>query len=78
VSIKSDRAIRGSWIKEKRRFNVSANAWIDPLRDSFGDIKANRESAIDKVRKVLYKQVSDEKKRVELYKKLKSDNWTSE
>jgi hypothetical protein len=78
VSIKSDRAIRDQWLKEKRRFNVSANAWIDPLRDSFGDIKANRESAIDQVRKVLYKQVSDEKKRVELSKKLKSDNWTSD
>ncbi len=78
VSIKSDRAIRDQWLKEKRRFNVSANAWKETLRDSFGDIKANRESAKEKVRKVLYKQVSDEKKRVELYKKLKSDNWTSD
>jgi IS605 OrfB family transposase len=78
VSIKSDRKIRDSWLKEKRQFKVSANAWIDPLRDSFGDIKANRESAKEKVRKVLKNQVSDEKKRVELYKKLKSDNWTSD
>jgi len=76
VSFKSDRTIRDQWLKEKRRFNVSANAWKETLRDSFGDIKANRESASVQVRKALYKQVSDEKKRFELYKKLKSDDWT--
>jgi IS605 OrfB family transposase len=78
VSIKSDRIIRDQWLKEKRRFNVSANAWKETLRDSFGNIKANREAAKEKVRKIIYKQVSDEKKRLELYKKLKSDNWTSD
>ena len=78
VSIKSDRKIRDLWLKEKRKFKVSANAWKETLRDSFGDIKANRESAKEKVRKVLYKQVTDEKKRLELYKKLKSDDWTSD
>jgi IS605 OrfB family transposase len=77
VSIKSDRKIRDSWLKEKRSFKVFANAWIDPLRDSFGDIKANRESAKEKVRKILYKQVSKEEKRLSLYKKLKSNDWTS-
>ncbi len=70
MSFKSDRTIRGSWLKEKRRFNVSANAWIDPLLDSFGDLKAFLESAKEKVRKILYKQVSDEEKRLEFYKKL--------
>ncbi len=78
VSVKSDRTIRNQWLKEKRPFEVSANAWKETLRDAFGDIKANRESAKEKVRKVVYKQVSDEKKRLELYKKLKSDNWTSD
>jgi len=76
VLIKSDRKIRDQWLFDKRQFNVSANAWIDPLRDSFGNIKANRESAQEKVRKVLYKQVSQEKKRLSLYQKLKSDDWT--
>jgi len=71
VSIKSDKNIRDQWLSNKREFNVSANAWIDPLRDSFGDIKANRFSSKEKVRKILYKQVSDDEKRVELYKKLK-------
>jgi IS605 OrfB family transposase len=80
VSIKSDRKIRDQWLKEKRPFYVSANAWKETLRDSFGDINAYRESAKEKVRKVIYKQVSknDEKKRTKLYKKLKSDEWTSD
>ena len=78
VSIKSDRKIRDLWLKEKRKFKVSATAWKETLRDSFGDIKANRESAKEKVRKVLYKPISDEKKRHELYNKLKSDDWISD
>jgi chlorite dismutase len=41
-------------------------------RGAFGDIKANQEAAIDKVIKVLYKQISDEKERTKLYKELKS------
>ncbi|RKZ41367.1 MAG: transposase [Candidatus Parabeggiatoa sp. nov. 3] len=77
VSIKSDRKIRDSWLQSKRQFKVSANAWKETLRDSFGDIKANRESAKEKVRKNLYKQVHDDDKRLELYKELKSDSWTS-
>ncbi len=68
VLTKSDRQIRDQWLKEQRQFNVSANAWKETLRDSFGDIKANRESAKEKVRKVLYKQVSNEKERTQLYK----------
>ena len=57
VSIKGDRKIRDQWLKEKRQFKVSANAWKETLRDSFADIKAYRESA--KVRKVIYKQITD-------------------
>jgi len=77
VSIKSDRKIRDQWLKDKRVFNVSANAWKETLRDGFGDIKANRESGKEKVRKIIYKQVTDEKKRTKLYKELKSDGWVS-
>jgi len=75
VAIKSDRKIRDQWLSAKRQFKVSANAWKETLRDAFGDIKANRESAKEKVRKIFDKQVSDEKKRPEFYKKLKSDDW---
>ena len=78
VSIKSDRKIRDLWLKEKRKFKVSANAWKETLRDSFGDIKANQESAKEKVRKVLYKAISADDKRIGFYNKLKSDAWMSE
>jgi len=78
VSIKTDRKIRDLWLFEKRQFNVSANAWKETLRDAFGDIKANRQSAKEKVRKVLYKQVSNKEKRIELYKNLQKDDWTSD
>jgi hypothetical protein len=53
VSIKSDRTIRNDWMNKKRKFNVSANAWKETLRDSFGNIKANREAAKEKLRKVM-------------------------
>lgn len=56
VSIKSDRKIRDQWLKGKRQLSVSANAWKETLRDSFGDIKAYREAAKEKVRKVIYRQ----------------------
>jgi len=91
ISIKSDRKIRDQWLKEKRQFNVSANAWKETLRDCFGDIKANRESAKEKVRKIIHKQVSrrtfflqktfssnNDKQRADFYKKLKSDDWASD
>ncbi len=78
VSIQSDRKIRDQWLKELRQFKVSANAWKETLRDSFGNIKANRESAKEKVRKTLYKTVVDEQKRLSGYKKLSSDKWISD
>ena len=78
VASKGDRIIRDQWLKEKRQFQVSANAWKETLRDAFGNIKANRESAKEKVRKILYKPIYDEEKRIELYKKLKTDSWTSD
>ena len=77
LSVKSDRAIRDQWLKDKRQFNVSANAWKETLRDAFDNIKAHREAAKEKVRKALYKHISDEKKRIEHYKELKSESWTS-
>ena len=75
---KSDRTIRDQWLKQKRQFNVSANAWKETLRYAFADIKANREAAKEKVRRVIYKKNTDDNKRQELYKKLKPDDWTSD
>ena len=78
VSIPSDRKIRDQWLQEPRQFKVSANAWKETLRDSFGNIKANRESAKEKVRTTLYKTVVDDQERLARYKKLSSDQWISD
>ncbi len=78
VSVKSDRKIRDQWLKEKRQFKVSANAWKETLRDSFGDIKANRESAKEKVRKVIYKQNPSGNEKIGFYKLLSSEQWTTD
>jgi tetrahydrodipicolinate N-succinyltransferase len=71
VAIKSDRQIRDKWLKEKRQFKVLANAWKETLRDSFDDIKAYREAAKEKVRKIIYKNIN---KPIEFYKLLKSEH----
>jgi hypothetical protein len=78
VAIRSDRIIRDKWIKEKCQFQVLANAWKETLRDSFSDIKAYNEASKKQVRKILYKQISDENERHSFYKKLKSDKWTDD
>ena len=78
VSIKSDRKIRDQWLKDKRQFKVSANAWKETLRDSFGDIKAYREAAKEKVRKVIYRQNLSENEKIGFYKLLSSSLWTTD
>ncbi|MCK5522436.1 MAG: transposase [Thiomargarita sp.] len=72
VAIKNDRQIRDQWLKEKRQFKVSANAWKETLRDSFGDIKAYREAAKERLRKIIYKKT---KQPIKFYKLLKSEQW---
>jgi hypothetical protein len=54
-----DRTIRDQWMKEKRSFSVSANAWKETLRDSIGDIKAYREAAKEKVKEAIRNRTSD-------------------
>jgi len=78
VSIKSDRKIRDQWLKEKRHRQVSANAWKETLRDSFGDIKGYREAAKEKVRKVIYRQNFSENEKIGFYKRLSSESWPND
>ncbi len=78
VSIKSDRKIRDQWLKEKRHRQVSANAWKETLRDGFADIKACREAAKEKVRKVIYRQITDVNEKNQFYRLLSSSVWTSD
>ena len=62
-----DRTIRDQWMKEKRDFGVSANAWKETLRDSLADIKAYREAAKEKVKKAIRERTSDKDELKRLY-----------
>ncbi len=73
-----DRTIRDQWMKEKRNFAVSANAWKETLRDAVADIKAYREAAKDKVKQAIRARTSDKKELKRLYTLLKCDDWQSE
>lgn len=73
-----DRTIRDQWMKEKRDFGVSANAWKETLRDSLADIKAYREAAKEKVKKAIRERTSDKDELKRLYTLLKWDNWQDE
>ncbi len=73
-----DRTIRDQWMKEKRNFGVSANAWKETLRDAVADIKAYREAAKDKVKQAIRARTSDKKELKRLYTLLKCDDWQSD
>ncbi len=73
-----DRTIRDQWMKEKRNFAVSANAWKETLRDAVADIKAYREAAKDKVKQAIRARTSDKKELKRLYTLLKCDDWQSD
>jgi IS605 OrfB family transposase len=72
----SDRGIRDQWLKEGKKFSVSANAWKETLRDAFSNIKANREAAKAAVRKAIVRHTSNKLEQKELFKTLRKDEWT--
>jgi IS605 OrfB family transposase len=78
ILLVSDRIVRDQWMKEKRPFQVLANAWKETLRDSFSDIKAYYEASKKQVRKILYKQITNEDQRADYYKKLKTNEWIND
>lgn len=71
----SDRAIRDQWLAEKKSFSVSANAWKETLRDAIADIKANRESAKQSVRKAIPRHTKDREEQKRLFQLLNKDQW---
>ena len=73
-----DRAVRDQWLSEKKAFAVSANAWKESLRDSMGDIKANREAAKVVVRRAITRRCSDKNEKNRLYQLLSRDQWTND
>ncbi len=74
----TDRKIRDEWIKDKREFEVLANPWKETLRDAMADIKANMESAKEKVRLAIRRHTSDKECQKTLYTKLKYDKWVDD
>ena len=69
------RTIRDNWLKEKKPFSVSANAWKQTLSDAMGNIKANREAAKFHVKQAIRRHTKDENELKRLYTALKSDSW---
>ena len=72
-----DRSVRDQWVSEKKAFAVSANAWKETLRDSMGDIKANREAAKVVVRRAIAKRCRDKDEKKRFYQLLSRDQWTN-
>jgi len=72
-----DRHIRDQWVKAKRDFGVLATPWKETLRDGIADIKANMESAKDKVRKAISRNIKDNNIRKKMFLDLKSNRWTN-
>ena len=74
----NDRKIRDKWVVEKRGFGVLATPWKETLRDAIADIKANMESAKEKVRKTISRNIKDNETRKNLFTGLKYNRWKSE
>lgn len=56
-------------------FGVGANAWKETVRDAVADIRASREAAKARVRRVIAVRVSDEGERRRLFGLLRNDAW---
>ncbi|EHQ51203.1 hypothetical protein ECTPHS_00844 [Ectothiorhodospira sp. PHS-1] len=74
----SDRQIRDQWLKDKRVFPVSANAWKETLRDAKGDITACMEAAKVKARRCIWHHTQDKTEQKRLFTALKANDWTSD
>ena len=72
------RQIRDQWLQEKRQFSVLVDAWKETLRDTIGDISANREAAKKQVRRAIKRYTKDEEEQKRLYCLLKSNEWVED
>ncbi|HEX5542849.1 MAG TPA: zinc ribbon domain-containing protein [Micromonospora sp.] len=75
-----DRQIRDRWLAAgyQERFGVLANAWKETVRDAVADIRACREAAKVKVRRVIARQVTDPADRKRLFTALKAERWAED
>ena len=73
------RPVRDGWIADKHVKNLPQRIWRVTLSDSLDDIKANREAAKEKVVRHIFRNIKEEDKRKELFKKLKNDSvWVND
>lgn len=72
----SDRQIRDQWLREKRVFPVSANAWKETLRDAKANIAMTVEAAKVQARRAIGRHTRDENERRRLYAELKGNRFT--
>ena len=63
----NDRKIRDTWLKEKRIFPVSANAWNETLRDAKADISMTVEAAKVKAKQAIRRHEKDSDQQKRLY-----------
>ncbi|OQY47590.1 MAG: hypothetical protein B6247_26245, partial [Candidatus Parabeggiatoa sp. nov. 2] len=73
------RPVRDGWIADKHVSRLPQRIWRVTLSDSLDDIKANREAAKEKVVRHIFRNIKEEDKRKELFKKLKNDSvWVND
>jgi hypothetical protein len=69
----SFRPVRDGWIADGHIKNLPQRIWRATLSDTLDDVKANREAAKEKVVRHIFRNIKEEDKRKELFKKLKND-----
>jgi IS605 OrfB family transposase len=67
------RPVRDGWIAAGLMKNLPQRIWRATLSDSLNDIKANREAAIEQVKRHIFINIDDKDKRQELFKRLQND-----
>ena len=70
-----DRTIRDGWLREGKKFNVSATPWKQTLCDAIGNIKACREAAKFDAKQAIRRHTKDKIEQKRLYTLLKSDKY---
>lgn len=73
-----DRQIRDQWLREKRVFPVSANAWKETLRDAKADIAMTVEAAKVKARRAIRRHTHDEQEQRRLFTELKANRFAQD
>jgi hypothetical protein len=69
--------IQKQWVSEKKfeDLPITATAWKKVLSDTLANIKANYESAKEKIRKDIYQRTKDKEEQKQLYKLLRYNKW---